>query len=266
MALQLIDAHFHVWDLDAQELPWLEGTDGSITHTYTLEELEVAYAAIGGVDFLGGVYVEVDGVDPLLEDRLTWERMSQDPKILATMMRARVEPWMRLPVFATGVREPLHIGSQPKDRALAPNFIAGLRVLAGAGKPFESCNRVEDLPIALEAFSQVPEATAVLNHLGNVTPESFTEDYRATMASLAQLPNLYLKVSGFPTADKDFATSVLTFVKETFDPARLLYASNWPVVGMYSSLAEHLASVREVFGDDERLFCENACDCYGIQL
>ena len=45
MALQLIDAHFHVWDLDAQELPWLEGTDGSITHTYTLEELEVAYAA-----------------------------------------------------------------------------------------------------------------------------------------------------------------------------------------------------------------------------
>lgn len=107
MALQLIDAHFHVWDLDAQELPWLEGTDGSITHTYTLEELEVAYAAIGGVDFLGGVYVEVDGVDPLLEDRLTWERMSQDPKILATMMRARVEPWMRLPVFATGVREPL---------------------------------------------------------------------------------------------------------------------------------------------------------------
>ena len=40
--LRVIDAHFHVWDLSCQNLPWLEGTDGSITCTYDLSDLEAA--------------------------------------------------------------------------------------------------------------------------------------------------------------------------------------------------------------------------------
>ena len=32
--LKVIDSHFHVWNLDTQNLPWLDGTDGTITHTY----------------------------------------------------------------------------------------------------------------------------------------------------------------------------------------------------------------------------------------
>ena len=57
MALKVIDSHFHVWNLDTQDLPWLEGTDGTITHTYTLKDLEAEYARQAGVEFVGGVYV-----------------------------------------------------------------------------------------------------------------------------------------------------------------------------------------------------------------
>lgn len=264
--LRVIDAHFHVWDLARQNLPWLEGTDGSITRTYDLSDLEAAYAALPDVDFLGGVYVEVDGDDPELEDRLVWDRMAVDPKLLAAMLRTRVEPWMRLPVFASGVREPLHIDSEPAGRCLEPGFLDGLRVLAAAGKPFESCNRVGELGDALAAFSQVPEATVVLNHLGNVDPSTFDDAWRSVMAGFAELPNLYLKVSGFPTGDEGFCRELLAFVRETFGADRLLYASNWPVVSMYGDFAEHFARVRDAFGDDERFFCDNACACYGIDL
>ena len=38
--LKVIDSHFHVWNLDTQNLPWLDGTDGTITHTYKVEDLE----------------------------------------------------------------------------------------------------------------------------------------------------------------------------------------------------------------------------------
>ena len=55
--LKVVDSHFHVWNLDTQSLPWLDGTDGTITHTYKVEDLEAEYARQAGVEFVGGVYV-----------------------------------------------------------------------------------------------------------------------------------------------------------------------------------------------------------------
>ena len=53
--LKVVDSHFHVWNLDTQSLPWLDGTDGTITHTYKVEDLEAEYARQAGVEFVGGV-------------------------------------------------------------------------------------------------------------------------------------------------------------------------------------------------------------------
>lgn len=150
--------------------------------------------------------------------------MQENPKILAAMMRTKVEPSMRVPVFATGIREPLHIDENPKGRCLQDSFIEGLQQLAKANLPFESCNRVEELEDAYLSFSKVPNATVILNHLGNVV--ELTEDYKSSMKKLASLPNLYLKVSGFATQDKQFVSELLDFISSTFDEDKLLYASN----------------------------------------
>ena len=133
MALKVIDSHFHVWNLDTQDLPWLEGTDGTITHTYTLKDLEAEYARQAGVEFVGGVYVEVDCADHEAEDKIAYDIKSADPKMLACMLRSDVSPWMRVPAFAAGIREPLHIDSEPKGRCLEPSFIDGLHAMAAKG-------------------------------------------------------------------------------------------------------------------------------------
>ena len=262
--LKVIDSHFHVWDLGTQSLPWLEGADCSFVRSYAFDELAAAYGRLPGVEFMGGVYVEVDCADPVAEDRIAFDLMARYPEIRAAMLRSEVSPWMRLPLHATGVREPLHIASEPRGRCLEPSFIDGLRALAAAGKPFESCNRVGELEDAYEAFSQVPEATVILNHLGNV--DALDEAWCSVMRRFAKLPNLYVKVSGYPTADRGFVTELLAFVRETFAHDRLLYASNWPVVEMYSTFEEHFNLVRDAFGDDEDLFMNNAVRAYGIQL
>ena len=259
--MKLIDTHFHVWDLNKQNLPWLEDTDGSITHTYTFDQFESIYK---DVDFVGGIYVEIDGDDPIQEDEIVYDLMQKHPKILACMLRTKLEPECRLPIFAKGIREPLHIDSQPSGRCLETSFIEGLRVLAKNNVPFESCNRVEDLDLAYQAFSQVPEETVILNHLGNVA--EFNEEYRTVMKKFAKLPNLYLKVSGFPTADRNFVHDVVSFVKETFDHDKLLYASNWPVVNMYGNFDGHLSILREEFTDDEDFFYNNAVAAYGLEI
>ncbi len=45
---------------------------------------------------------------------------------------------------------------------------------------------------------------------------------------VATLPNLYVKVSGFPTADKQFVSELLKFTRDTFDPKKLLYVETGP--------------------------------------
>ena len=190
MTLNVIDSHFHIWDPDAQDLPWLAGLP-SLQHKYTIEDLAAQYAKFG-VNFLGGVYVEVDAADHELEDRLLYENAS--PLILKRMLQGRVSPWMRVPINADGIREPLHVDSEPRGRALEPEFIAGLRVMAVKGMPFELCNRGPELGDMAKAFSQVPEVTVIIDHLGNAP--GLDEESCAALAALAELPNSYIKVSG----------------------------------------------------------------------
>jgi L-rhamnose mutarotase len=169
---------------------------------------------------------------------------------------------MRLPLDIAGVREPLHIDSSPQGRCLEPDFIEGLETLAAHDLIFESCNRVEELEDLYQAALQVPQAKIVINHCGNV--QVLTADYKRAMQHLASLPNVYCKVSGFATEDKQFVQSLLDFITTTFDHSRLLYASNFPVVKLYSSFDVHLACLRDYFGDDKDFFSKNAKKLYKI--
>lgn len=257
--LEIIDSHFHIWNLDVLHLPWLDGCP-AIAKSYAMEDLIQAYSRQKDVDFKGGVYVEVDCDNAAQEDEYIFGLAA--PHMLAKVMRAPLSASMRLPYGIAGVREPLHIPASPRGRCLEKSFIQGLRILAAQDLVFESCNRVEELGDLYEALSFVPQAKVVINHCGNVT--SLTADYKAVMHKLARLPNVYCKVSGFPTADKVFVKELLDFLTREFDPARLIYASNFPVVSLYSSFDEHLTVLRDYFGDDPDFFSKNAKKLYKI--
>ncbi|MFR8927429.1 MAG: amidohydrolase, partial [Peptoniphilus senegalensis] len=90
--IKVIDTHFHVWDLDKQNLPWLEGADDVIKKTFTIEDYFNKYDEVDGIDFVGGIYVEIDGADPVEEDEIVYDLCKNNDKILATMMRSKVSP------------------------------------------------------------------------------------------------------------------------------------------------------------------------------
>ncbi len=264
MKNKIIDTHFHVWDLEKQDLPWLEGVDEVIKRTFTFEELLNNYNEIEGIDFVGGIYVEVDGKDPIQEDEIIYDLCKQNKKILATMMRSKLSPTMRVPAFETGIREPLHTDDAPKGRCLEESFIEGLKNLAKKNMPFESCNRVDELEDFYKTAKSLPEETFILNHLGNVA--ELSEEYKSVMKKFAKLDNVYVKVSGYSTKDKEFVRDLLKFVKETFRSDRLMYASNWPVVELYSNFNENLLILLEEFKDDEDFFYNNAIRCYNLDI
>lgn len=258
--LEIVDSHIHIWNLDVLHLPWLNSCAGIIRRSFTIDDVIHAYCP-HDVNFLGSIYVEVDCDDAIQEDDYIFNQ--RNPKILAKVMRARhLCKHMRLPIGIVGVREPLHIASSPRGRCLDQSFIDGLEVLAKKDLIFESCNRVDELEDMYKAACQVPQAKIVIDHCGNV--ERLTMDYKKAMTKLASLPNVYCKVSGFATADKAFVKDLLDFINGSFDTARLLYASNYPVVSLYSSFDEHLTAVREYFGDNCDFFSKNAKKLYKL--
>ena len=118
------------------------------------------------------------------------------------------------------------------------------------------------MKLILRAASRVPQAKVVINHCGNV--ETIDDNYKKVMTKLASLPNVYCKVSGFPTKDKVFVKNLLDFISGTFEHSKLHYVSNFPVVEQYASFEEHLQLVREYFGDDPDIFSKNAKKLYKL--
>ncbi|MDP9801001.1 L-fuconolactonase [Arcanobacterium wilhelmae] len=252
--LKLIDAHFHLWDPARQELPWLAGVP-SLNRAYVIEQLESEYDALG-VEFLGGVYVEVDAPDELLEDRLVGANPS--PKILGKVLHSMPGPYMRVPLQAVGIRYPLHTPSAASGTVLMPDFQAGLALLEKAGLTFDLVNRGDDIEEMSEAFSRYPKLRLIIDHLGNI--RTLDRKTRAAIEKLAQLPHVYVKVSG----DDPVSSEVVKFVLDTFGRERMLWASNWPVVTLNSSLREHFELAYSIFGDDPDFFENNARAAYGL--
>ncbi|WP_196603656.1 L-rhamnose mutarotase [Pectinatus haikarae] len=256
--LEIVDSHFHIWDLNVLNLPWLEAYP-SLKKNYTMDNLCKIYGS-HDVLFKGGVYVEVDCDNTAKEDEFIFNL--NHPLILAKIMRAQLCKSMRLPLGVAGVREPLHTVQSPRGRCLKKDFIEGLEILADNDLIFESCNRVEELTDLHKALSSVPQVKAVINHCGNIT--EFNTDYQQIMKKLASLPNVYCKVSGFPTGDTVFLKKLLDFLTSIFRTSRLLYASNFPVISLYSSFDEHLNTLRKYFNDNADFFSKNAKKLYKI--
>ena len=256
--LRVVDSHFHIWDPAVQHLPWLATASPAIRRRFTLDDLAREYAAYDDVEFLGGVYIEVDQEDWAQEDRLLAQ--NKDPRLLACMLRTEVGPSMRVPLHARGVRDPLHVDSSPRGRCLDPKFIAGLELLAHHGLPFAVTNRGEEIGDIAQAFSRVPALTMIFDHLGNVKELDWgTKD---ALSQIAELPNSYIKISG----DEPVDPRVAEYVKQVFGPKKVLFASNYPVVLASGSFRAHFDQCRSIFGDDPDFFAGNAIRAYGLTV
>src|SRR5882672_5691396 len=58
----IIDTHLHLWDLDHQKLPWLDGASEILRRSYRLEDYRAATAGLN----VRAVYMEVDVAEDTL--------------------------------------------------------------------------------------------------------------------------------------------------------------------------------------------------------
>lgn len=266
LPLALIDAHVHLWDPTILPMPWLAEVP-TLNHQYGLAEF--AHDTTG-IDIAGMVFVET-GVAPqyaLLEAQHMVQVAQHAPLLLGIIAAAPLEYGQRTRSYLAalhdlgetikGVRRNVQDEADPHF-CLQDDFVAGVHLLAQHDWTCDLCIRHQQLPAVTELVRRCPDVRFVLDHLGKPPIRLQQLDpWRDHLATLAQLPNVWCKLSGLVTeADHQqwqpaHLLPYLTHALTVFGPERILYGGDWPVLRLAASyrqwhtlLADALSSYDE---------------------
>ena len=299
-ALCIVDAHHHYWDLRLGRHPWLAGEPvpghrygdyRAICKTFLPEDYR---QAAGSQKIVGNVYVEAewDPSDPLGETRWVHAIAEQHGTPHAMVAQAWLDRDDAASLIAAQARFPLvrAVRHKPSGFArfedwrpdhglpgtmLCPRFRAGYARLADHDLHFELQTVYWHLPDAADLARAFPHIFMVLNHTGvpGDRQPGTLERWRAAMAQVAGCPNVMVKISGLGVPGEPWTIAANEgVVRDTialFGVERCMFASNYPVDGLFRSLdgifADFKAITRDMAPADRRqLFHDNARAVYRL--
>lgn len=294
---RIVDAHHHLWDLDApQRYPWLMekgvvrffGDPAPIQCDYLVDDFR---RDIGELPVVASVHVQV-GVAPGDEVEETRWLQKQSIKcalpsaivafcdLTAPDLAAQLDDHRQAEALR-GIRQ--IIGRSPTEDQRTGSagllddsrFIAGLRILAERDLTFDLQLIPEQMERATRLFSMVPDLRVALCHAGSLS--DFSPEGRALwhrgICHLSALPNAICKVSGFGMFDKNWSSQSVRpqfdALLAAFGPGRMAFGSNFPVDKLamsydqvwqrYFELADGLSA-----GEQAQLFHDTATRFYKL--
>jgi predicted TIM-barrel fold metal-dependent hydrolase len=306
---RIFDPHIHLFDLQHGEYAWLQRLPPErksiIARNFGVHDLRLP----SHFSLAGFVHVEAgfDNHQPWRE-LAYWEQrynslfcsiacvdLLQAPSDFGRTLKRLAEHASFVGVRHILDADALHILREPNaQRNLAQLNEQGLvfelqiQMLYVSAKNEGSANKQQEmLNLIIETFSPLSNLKIVLNHAGfmpintalanSAEGEGLKQQYlneygiwQQAMLTLAGLPNLYVKCSGWEMTNADYKTSDiergLGFLLNTFGSQRLMLASNFPLVLFAKSYAEYWqcmqAAVTAVNADFETLSFENSKRIY----
>jgi predicted TIM-barrel fold metal-dependent hydrolase len=253
----IIDAHHHLWHLNAVHYPWLAargvrrffGDPAPIRHDYGVAEFRADH---GDAAVAGSVHVQVGAADALAETRWVADHCALHGWRVAIVAAADITAPDLADVLAghaaaargglRGVRQivarhPAEDGASPGALLRDPAFARGLAVLAAHDLAFDLQLTAPLLARAADVFGAAGVRTA-LCHAGSPWDGSAAAmaDWRRGLAAFAALPGAVAKLSGLRMLrpDGDGLPAIADALLETFGPDRLLWGSNVPVDALHA--------------------------------
>ena len=294
-AAPIVDAHQHFWDPRVNYYPWLcdeppipfrYGDYRAIPRPYLPADY---FADARPHDVVKTVYVETewDPRDPVGEMRYVAQlrRDTGFPTVAVAQARldradagAVLEQQAAFP-FVRSIRHKPRANRSPADGAPGgmtdAKWRAGFALLARNRLRFDLQTPWWHLAEAAQLAQDFPATQIVLNHTGLPADRSAEgiAAWRKHMATLAQCPNVAVKISGLGLPGRPWKVEanreiVLTTI-ELFGPDRCMFASNFPVDGLCATFDAIYAGFRTIVSalsaDEQRkLFHDNALRIYGI--
>lgn len=261
----MIDAHHHLWQLGAHGCVWPTPDLPAIYRDHHLPEFE-GIARTAGVS--GSVLVQSQTCDADTDYLLQLATGSGFIKavvgwvdLASPTAPARIAQLMQ--PSATGQASKLR-SLRPMLQALAednwilrPELEPALAAMKQHQLALDALVYTRHLPFVYEFARRHPELPLVIDHAAKppvVASNQLAPDWCDAMAKLAALPNVYCKVSGLPTEagasqEPALLARYITWLYAQFGAQRLMWGSDWPVLGMaanpqWASYSGWLALVR----------------------
>jgi len=232
-----IDSHQHFWKYDPVEYAWIDESMSVLKEDYLPDRLAPLLRTTG---FDGTVavqasttvsetryYLELAQAHAFIRGVVGWVNLcaSDVPAILADLS---AQPKL------VGIRHVLQ--SEPDDFMARADFRRGIGSLAQFGLSYDILIFARQLPAAIDLARAFPEQRFVLDHLGKPAIRlAALEPWRRHIRQLAELPNVYCKLSGMVTEahwrrwTPDDLAPYLEVALESFGPRRCMIGSDWPV-------------------------------------
>lgn len=299
LPMPVVDAHMHLWDLALGRHPWLCGEPipfrygdySGIRRTYLLDDY---LADARPFEVAATVYIEAewDPADPLGE--LEWihdvaARRGYPNAVAAQAWLDREDVADTLAGVSAFelVRSVRHKPASAASPAAArrdapgsmddPRWRDGYARLERHGLNFELQTPWWHLDAALDLARDFPATTIILNHTGLPADRSSEglAAWRKAMASLAEAPNVAVKISGLGLKgerwDRARNAAIVLDTLSIFGTGRCQFGSNFPVdsiVGDYADIFRGFAAITADLPFETRraLFHDNAARLYRIRL
>jgi len=290
---RFIDAHHHLWDLDACHYPWLMakgqkrffGDPTAIQKNYLANDFAGESATFHPEK---SVHIQVGVADKDIVKESEWlQGQPSFPNAIvafADLSSSDVEQQIAAQLQFSKLRgirqiigrhieeDQLHGSNTLIDN---PNWLHGLRLLARHQLSFDLQMVPPQMPALLKTLKQVPELNVALCHCGSPWDQTRhgLENWRAGLRSLAELPNVSCKVSGLGMFNHDWTANELRPIVldtiEIFGVERVMFGSNFPVDKLYRSYDDLWSAYFEITSafskqERERLFFDNAQQFYHI--
>ncbi|MFL2794168.1 MAG: amidohydrolase family protein [Paracoccaceae bacterium] len=268
----MIDAHHHLWDLNAVDYPWLMekgknrffGDPTPIQRNYLIDEHIKLAAALG---FRASVHIQVGAADGLEEAKWVNKIVSENQSwpmaqvafcdLSGDQREIHLDELQKLS-SVVGVRQiigrsPAEDSSSKTNELLTSDkFMQGLQSISDRGLSFDLQIIPELSETCAAVFSQFPNLQVILCHAGspyNRTEEGITS-WSSDLNHLSKLSSVSCKLSGLGMFDHNWTQAtvapIVTTVMEQFGAARVMFGSNFPVDSLSSSfkaLFERLTSI-----------------------
>ncbi len=290
----MIDAHHHLWDLQAVHYPWLMaggverffGDPTPIQRNYLIGEYRAEASAQG---IRGSVHIQVGADDALAEAQWIQSVAETNPdwpmaQVVYCDLTAPILP-SRLDAFRTlstvrGVRQ--IIGRAPGEDALTSTndlldnsrFVEGLREIGKQGLSFDLQLIPELMDKTAHVLEQASETKVALCHGGSPHDRSARglADWAAQLKNLSALPQVTCKLSGFGMFEHDWTTESIRPIVETcidqFGPDRVMFGSNFPVDKLYSDYRALIQAYHEIVPKSlhPAIFTGTSAGFYGLPV
>lgn len=292
----IVDAHHHLWDLQALRYPWLMargvprffGDPTPIQKNYLVGDLcndakdyvldasvHVQVGVAEGDEVRETAWLEETadehGLPSVIVPFCALDTPAAESQIEAQRAFSRVRG-LRQIVGRSDAEDAISGTGQLLDNPLWQERIG---LLGELGLSFDLQLTPGQMPRMAEILAQTPNTRIALCHCGSpwdTSPEGLAT-WRDGLRQLASLPNVYCKISGLGMFDHDWSLDSIRPIVETcieiFGSERSMFASNFPVDKLhasYSTVWQAFEAISAGLSDDEQaqLFGDTARDFYRI--